>query len=309
VGQGSGVGLSGRGQGRGVGLVGCGRWGRHVLRDLLALGARVAVADPDAAARAAAERAGAHALPDAASLPALDGYVVATPATTHAAVAGALVARGRPVFVEKPLATDPAEARRLAAAAPERLFVMDKWRYHAGVRALAALARGGELGEVHGLETVREQCGHAHADADALWTLAPHDLSIALEVLGAVPEPRAAVAAGEPPEHWVALLGTAPWLALRVSVRAPRRRRAVRLHGERGVALLEDGDPPRLVVTRSGAPGEARPVEGEAPLRAELRAFLDHLDGGPPPKSAAAEGARAVEVVARLRVLAGAGRP
>jgi predicted dehydrogenase len=34
-----------------VALVGCGRWGRNILRDLLALGVEVSVADPDPAAR------------------------------------------------------------------------------------------------------------------------------------------------------------------------------------------------------------------------------------------------------------------
>jgi hypothetical protein len=41
------------------------------------------------------------------------------------------------------------------------------------------------------------------------------------------------------------------------------------------------------------------------PLLRELRAFLEHLDGGPPPRSSAAEGTRIVEVVEGLRALAG----
>ena len=43
----------------------------------------------------------------------------------------------------------------------------------------------------------------------------------------------------------------------------------------------------------------------ELPLLRELRAFLDHLDGGPPPRSSAAEGAAIVRTISELRLLAG----
>jgi hypothetical protein len=61
------------------------------------------------------------------------------------------------------------------------------------------------------------------------------------------------------------------------------------------------------VVNRGGADPTTDVVmaEGELPLLAELRAFLGHLDGGPPPASSAAEGAMMVEAIAGLRTLAG----
>jgi len=69
-----------------VSLTGCGRWGRHILRDLLALGAEV-VADPDREACLHAAAAGAsEAVSDLGELGPSDGIVVATPASTHAAV-------------------------------------------------------------------------------------------------------------------------------------------------------------------------------------------------------------------------------
>src|SRR6476646_6231973 len=85
-------------------------------------------------------------------------------------------------------------ARRLAAAAPDRLFVMDKWRYHPGVAELARIARSGELGPVVGIHSRRVTLGHRYSDVSTVWIHAPHDLAIALELLGSVPEPRHAVA-------------------------------------------------------------------------------------------------------------------
>ena len=298
-----------------VGLVGCGRWGRHVLRDLRTLGCRVVVAARSDESRANAHAGGAEAVvPTAEALPDVAGVVVASPTVTHADVIEALLPRGVPVFTEKPMTADADRAEALATAAPDRLFVMDKWRYHPGVEALAGIAASGELGRPLGLRTTRTQWGNPHADVDALWILAPHDLAIMLEVLGDLPAPRAAVAthtAGRVTD-FVGLLGDDPWGAFEISGRTPGYRREVRLHLEGGVAVLDDGYADAVFVYRDGpaeglagpAP-ERRPVPTDLPLLRELRAFVGHLRGWPPPKSSAADGARIVRAVADLRRLAG----
>ena len=164
-----------------VALVGCGRWGRHILRDLVALGCEVIVTARSDESRTRAEHGGAALVVESvADLPAVDGAVVSTPTTTHARVVEELLAGGMPVFVEKPLTDDPAGARALADAAPERLFVMHKWRYHPGIEALAAIASSGELGPVAAVRTSRVGWGNPHGDVDGVWMLAPHDISIVL---------------------------------------------------------------------------------------------------------------------------------
>ncbi len=297
-----------------VGLVGCGRWGRHILRDLLSLGCIVAVATKSEESRRYASEGGASMIVDGIEeLPELDGVVVATPTVTHAAVIEALLERGVPVYTEKPLTCDPESASRLAEAAPERLFVMDKWRYHPGVEMLARIARDKDLGPVLGLRTTRAQWGNPHADVDIAWILAPHDLSIALEVLGRVPSARNAVAETIDGEvtGLVGFLGDEPWMVLEVSSRFPEYRREIRLHCRDGVAILNDGYSEHLSVVRAQGSGshppepELRHISNELPLLRELRAFVEHLKGGPPPRSSAAEGALIVRTIADLRALAG----
>jgi hypothetical protein len=51
---------------------------------------------------------------------------------------------------------------------------------------------------------------------------------------------------------------------------------------------------------------ERRAISTELPLLRELRAFVEHLDGGPPPRSSAAEGVEIVRRIAELRSMAGA---
>lgn len=251
-----------------IGLVGCGRWGRFILRDLLSLGASVTVAARGEDAGLAKE-AGAQVVARLDDLPAVDGIVVATPTTTHADVIEALLPRGTPIYCEKPLCDDADRARRLAAAGRGRLFVMDKWRYHLGVLALADIARSGELGPVVGLRTVRVGFGHSHPDTDCIWTLLPHDVVIAREIFGRSLPPVAAVAdrAGRDIMGLTAMSAAAggPWHIAEVGMRSPERRRTVTLLCRDGVATLEDAyadhlasSPIRHGTTRSqsrGSPG------------------------------------------------------
>lgn len=304
-----------------VGLIGCGRWGRHILRDLLSLGCDVTVVSGSEAGRQNARDAGATEIVEfVGHLPRVSGLVVATPTSTHAEVIESLLELNVPTFTEKPLTADRESAFRLAFQAPERLFVMDKWRYHAGIEMLRDIARAEELGPVQGLRTTRAQWGNTHTDVDISWILMPHDLSIALEVFGKIPKPRHAVAE-KTDGQLTSLLGTLggepgglgePWLIVEVSSRHPQYRREVRLHCRDGVAILDDGYSPGISVTRSGnfragqtRESELRPISQELPLFRELRTFVEHLQGGPPPRSSAAEGALVVSAIADLRWLAG----
>ena len=294
-----------------VALVGCGRWGRHILRDLIALGCEAPVVARSEASRERAREGGAtEIVADIASLAAVDGVVVATPTATHAEVAEEALGLGVPVFVEKPLTAEVDSARRVAAIAPDRLFVMDKWRHHPGVRELARIAQSGELGPVVGIHARRVGLGHPYSDVNAIWILAPHDLSIALEVLGQVPRPRSAVPelVGGELAGLTAVLGDSPWLVVEVSTLAPGHRRELRLVCEGGVAQLDGGYAEHVIVARAGEieeeAVERRPIAGEMPLLAELRAFVEHLQGGPPPRSSAADAVTIVERVAGMIDLA-----
>ena len=296
-----------------VGLVGCGRWGRHILRDLGALGCDVPVVARSDASVARARDGGAAVIVDRVdALPELDAVVVATTTSTHAEVVERALELGVPVFCEKPLTSDPEAAARLAAAAPDSLFVMDKWRYHPGVVELAAIAADGRLGEVVGISTTRIDWGISHDDVDAVWVLAPHDLSIVLEVLGSVPTPRSAVGKvvdGNLVSLSAHLDADAAWHTAEVSSVSPLRERRVELHGADGMAVLAGGWDEHVSVFALGTPEpeEIRlETSGELPLLAELRVFVEHLRGGPAPRSSAAEGAAIVSAVAELRRLAGA---
>jgi predicted dehydrogenase len=297
-----------------VGLVGVGRWGRLILRDLVTLGCEVVAVAGSTDSRERASAGGATSIlrsVDALAGTAVDGVVVATPVGTHAAVVEAVLPLGVPVFVEKPLTNDPAAATRLVDLGAGRVFVMDKWRYHPGILELARIAASGELGAVVGLRTRRLAWGNTHGgDVDDVWILAPHDLSIATEILGELPVPRAAVGhAFGGSAQIVGLLGEVPWLTIDVGGMSLERSRRVELVLSDGVAWLADAAADHVGVARNDRIAtddwERRPISDEMPLLAELRTFVEHLAGGPPPKSSVTDGAAMVATIAALRALAG----
>ncbi|MEL7160743.1 MAG: Gfo/Idh/MocA family oxidoreductase [Bacteroidota bacterium] len=297
-----------------IALIGGGIWGAKILRDLRALGAVVTVYETNSDREPALLTLGAAAVRGGLPTNAgdWDGFIVATPSSTHRSVLEVLLPLHRPIFVEKPLTTNYADAAALAPIAHERVFLMHVWRYHAGILALAEIARSGELGEVLGLRSTRANWTSPRRDTDSLWNLAPHDLTIALAVLGQIPEPRATVLekhAGTV-RGAVMLLGHAPYAVFEVSNRYERKEREVRLHCREGVAVLRDERVDYLSIYRGdadqpavGLAEERRPFAGPSPLLAELTEFLEYLAGGPPPRCDFAEGLAVVRTLHQLELL------
>ncbi|QJW88754.1 Gfo/Idh/MocA family oxidoreductase [Spirosoma taeanense] len=297
-----------------VGLIGCGRWGGLILTELVALGAPVTVCDPDADRRQWAVANGAVAVSERFdTLGQNDGLIVATPASTHWSLLEQIADLGKPIFIEKPLTTSYADAQAIEQLRLPPTFVMHIWRYHAGIRLLGKLARTGAVGEVLQLKTTRTNWTSPRLDTDSLWTLAPHDLTIAQEILGHIPKPKAAAAEwhGRQIRTMIAMLGDRPQLIFEISTRYVDKRREVRLHGTEGVAVLssETADYVELWRGNDQTPPDAIQYErlyfdATPPLRLELAAFLDYLKGGPAPVSDLAEGIEVVRILEELRALA-----
>ena len=296
-------------------LWGCGRWGVNVLRDLVALGADVTVLARDAATVERALGCGARRVVGAVEdVAATDGVVVVTPASHHGEAIRASARFECPIFSEKPLTHDVDEAQQLVDAFADRLFVMHKWRWHPGIEGIASIADSRELGPPVGLTCTRLGMDMRQEDVDALDTLAPHDLSIGLAILGRLPS-RVVAAVGEPwpgrSRSWMgchALLrdDSGPWLALHCSGTTASRLRRVELVCEAGSVVLASPSALSLDIIRShrssaGTVTEQIPLEALQPLFAELADFLGYLAGGPPPRSPASEGLAVVQALAAVR--------
>ena len=182
----------------GIAVVGTGYWGPAIVRNLAALAdadLRVLVDRDPARARATANKIapGTHTTDDYESVladPAVEALVIATPVRTHFALAEAALRAGKHVLVEKPLAMTVAECRRLgelAAAWDRVLMVGHIFRFNSAVEQIKDYIRSGELGDVLYVHSRRVNLGRVQADVNALWSYAPHDLSIINHWFDALP--------------------------------------------------------------------------------------------------------------------------
>ncbi len=180
-----------------LGMIGVGNWGKNVLRNMASL-PKVelkAIVDPSPQnlQRASGQYPGVKTFesPDAVLADKdIAAVAIATPATTHHAVAKKALEAGKHVFVEKPMAMSSQEARDLLAAAEKAkkvLMVGHLLEYHPAVDKLKALVDTGELGSIRYLYSQRVNLGVVRKDENAWWSLAPHDISIALYLIGAAP--------------------------------------------------------------------------------------------------------------------------
>jgi predicted dehydrogenase len=176
-----------------IAVLGCGYWGSNHIRTLKALGALHAVSDTNRArAEGFASEQDCLAIePDQLFVrDDIDAIVMALPPQFHADMAVRAVENGKDVLVEKPVALTVPDAERAVKAAHDngRVFMVGHvLRFHPAFETLKALIDKGELGEVRYIHSHRLGLGKFHTENDALWDLAPHDLSMILAITGTEP--------------------------------------------------------------------------------------------------------------------------
>lgn len=176
-----------------IAVLGCGYWGSNHIRTLKALGALYAVSDANRARAEgfASEQECLAIDPDTLfARPDVDAIVMALPPQFHAEAAIRAVENGKDVLVEKPIALNVPDAERAVAAAKAngRIFMVGHvLRFHPAFEKLKELIDQGELGEVKYIHSHRLGLGKFHTENDALWDLAPHDLSMILAITGSAP--------------------------------------------------------------------------------------------------------------------------
>ena len=122
--------------------------------------------------------------------PSIAAVVVATPAETHFGITRRLLEAGKDVFVEKPLVLRCEDAKRLMALAEQKqriLMVGHLLEFHPAITRLQELIESGELGRVEYIYSNRLNLGKVRREENALWSFAPHDISVILLLLKQLP--------------------------------------------------------------------------------------------------------------------------
>jgi predicted dehydrogenase len=176
-----------------IGIIGYGYWGPNLVRNFSACPHTevAAVCDASPARLETFRRNHPHlhgiaSVDELLELP-LRAVAIATPVSTHFALAKRCLEAGLDVLVEKPLTATVAEARQLVELADRlgRVLMVDHtYLFSNAVRRIKDVVDSGDLGELYYVDSVRINLGLFQHDVNVIWDLAPHDLSIVDHVLG-----------------------------------------------------------------------------------------------------------------------------
>jgi len=111
----------------------------------------------------------------------IDAVIIATPVATHYDLAMKCLNSGKHILVEKPMATKVDEIKKIGIVANEKKLVAmvgHTFLFNSAVRYVKSLIDSGELGDIRYIYSQRINLGRIRDDVDAMWNLAPHDISI-----------------------------------------------------------------------------------------------------------------------------------
>lgn len=304
-------------------VVGAGRWGKNHVRTLHQLGALGGVVESstEAQSQIRADFPGVEIFSsvDESFEKNFDGYTVATPAETHAAIATTILRRRKPVLVEKPLAISLNEARTLAALARENqtlLMVGHVMLFHPAIRKMKELIASGKIGKLQYLYSNRVNLGTVRTEENILWSFAPHDISIFQFLIGSMPRRVTSRGAAflqpsvhdttitvlEYPENIVAH-NFVSWLH-------PFKEHRLVVIGSKGMLSYEDSSREKQLlfyekgidwvkgepISRDG-PTESIPFNKAQPLQEELSYFISNLNAKEPLLSDYRNGLEVLEIL------------
>jgi UDP-2-acetamido-3-amino-2,3-dideoxy-glucuronate N-acetyltransferase len=259
--------------------------------------------------------------------PRIDAIAVCTPAETHFTLAAAALRAGKHVFVEKPLCLERAEAESLVVAAAQHslvLMVGHQLLYHPAIEWLRGVIADGHLGTPRRIACTRHNSGEDTEDVGPWWSLAPHDLSAVLYLLGRRPLSVSATQLapqGAPGgSRWArAVLQMEGGLCANLScaVGVGERRRRIVIEGDLGTAVFDDSHgaaalelyrqdahgvlrllPNSAIPPRRGLVPGSDPVDARLlPLRLECQHFVQCCLEGTTPRTSGLEGLAVVELL------------
>jgi predicted dehydrogenase len=304
-----------------VAVIGCGYWGKNLVRNFNQIGMLRTVCDATPAGREQA-----HALVPAALIESnfdqvlasdVLGVAIATPAETHYSLVAQALRAGKDVFVEKPLALTYEQGYELVQLAHQHkriLMVGHVLEYHPAIVALRQLITSGELGKVHYIYSNRLSLGKVRREENILWSFAPHDVAVILRLMEALPF-EVIACGGSYIQPNIAdvtitnlLFDNGVRAHIHVSWLHPFKEQRLVVIGSKKMASFDDVAKELVlydqrVEVKAGEPvpirgeGERVPFADQEPLRLECQAFIEAMVSRKAPLTDGESGLRVLKVL------------
>ena len=316
-----------------IAVAGVGGWGKNLVRNFHQMPDAdlkyLCDVDETRLGQTSAQHPGIAACNDFDTLladPALECIAIATSAVTHFTLARNALLAGKDVFVEKPFVLDVGEARELIALARQHkrvLMVGHLLEYHPVIEYLKDCIDEGRLGRILYAYSQRLNLGVVRGDENALWSFAPHDVSVILYLLGKYPTQIAAygqsyLQSGIEDVAFITMqFSDAAMAHAHVSWLDPHKVRRLTIVGTRKMAVFDDLEPnEKLKIYDNSDAADADydtfaeyvglrfgdinipSIRMSEPLRIECSHFLDCVRERKQPRSDGEDGLRVVRVLA-----------
>ena len=177
-----------------IAVIGCGHWGKNLVRNFFELGVLYAICDPNIEiTNLYSKKYNVNSLTfkEIINDKNVKGVVLAVPAHLHASMAIEAMQKGKHIFVEKPLAMNEVEALSMIKTAKNfnvKIMVGHLLQYHPVFKTVLNLVRDGDIGELNYIYSNRLSFGKLRSKEDVIWSFAPHDISMILALIGKEPK-------------------------------------------------------------------------------------------------------------------------
>lgn len=177
-----------------IAVVGCGNWGKNLVRNFFELEVLSSICDPNhAIANTFANKYNVKncSFTEILNDPNIKGVALAVPAEFHASMAIDVMNKGKHVFVEKPLAMNEVEANLMVATTEKNnthLMVGHLLQYHPIFKVVRKMVKNKDIGKINYIYSNRLSFGKVRSKEDVIWSFAPHDISMILSLAGEEPE-------------------------------------------------------------------------------------------------------------------------
>ena len=307
-----------------IAVVGCGYWGKNLVRNFAELGALHTICDSDSKVLSKLRTLYPNINTETSFETVLahreiKGVVVSSPAVLHFSMTKQALLANKDVFVEKPLALTVKEGEEIVKLAEETgkiLMVGHVLEYHPGIVKLRQMVDNGELGKINYIYSSRLNLGKFRTEENILWSFAPHDISAILLLLNELPNEVSAHGGCYLHQHIADV--TVTTMSFSSGVRAhifvswlhPYKEQKLVVIGDKNMAVFDDVAPEKKLllyehgiewIDRVPVPRkqEATPVEFTMaePLKLECQHFLECLETRSKPRTDGSSGLKVLRVL------------
>jgi UDP-2-acetamido-3-amino-2,3-dideoxy-glucuronate N-acetyltransferase len=308
-------------------LIGAGYWGKNLARNFHAIGALHTLCDASDEILSSYgpdydQVKRCKSLDELLADRAITKVAIAAPAHLHFQMAQAALLADKDVYVEKPLCLDLAQGQQLVELAASRnriLMVGHLLQYHPCVMEIQRLVSSGELGRLQYITSNRLNLGKIRQEENALWSFAPHDISVILSLVGGRLPQEVRCVGGSYLTEGVADT-TLTTFKFEAGVRAhvyvtwlnPFKEQKLTVVGSQGMVVFDDTRTwsEKLLIHRnyltwtdgrsptpSKVTGEYLAVPEQEPLKQECLHFIECCQTRQKPRTDSAEGLRVLQVL------------